>query len=70
MMNTRVIQIEGMSCAHCSTCVEKALNSVPGISATVNLENKTAVVYTEPYVKLSSLRQAVEDSGYQVINIE
>ena len=40
-----VMQVEGMSCAHCSARVEKALSAVEGVeSAHVDLEAKTAAI--------------------------
>ena len=69
-MITKTMKIEGMMCTHCSGRVEKALNAVPGVSATVDLEQKTATVHAEPQVADAALRQAVEDAGYSVVSIE
>lgn len=63
----KVIQIEGMSCFHCSMRVEKALNSIDGISATVNLEEKTATLTLTKEVSDAAIRNAVEDAGFSVI---
>ena len=68
-MVTKTMKIEGMMCAHCSGRVEKALNAVPGVSATVDLEKKTATVHAEPQVADDALRQAVTDAGYEVVSI-
>ena len=69
-MVTKTMKIEGMMCAHCSGRVEKALNAVPGVSATVDLEKKTATVHAEPQVTDDALRQAVTDAGYTVVSID
>ena len=69
-MKTRTMKIEGMMCMHCSGRVEKALNAIDGVSATVDLEAKTAHVTAEPQVEDSALKAAVEDAGYEVISIE
>ena len=69
-MKTRTMKIEGMMCMHCSGRVEKALNAIEGVSATVDLEAKTATVTAEPQVEDSALRAAVEDAGYEVISID
>ena len=38
-----------MACGHCSARVEKALNAIDGVSATVDLEAKTAsITLTKP----------------------
>ena len=69
-MKTRTMKIEGMMCTHCSGRVEKALNAIDGVSATVDLEAKTAHVTVEPQVEDSTLKAAVEDAGYEVLSIE
>ena len=69
-MKTRTMKIEGMMCMHCSGRVEKALNAIDGVSATVDLDAKTAHVTAEPQVEDSALKAAVEDAGYEVISIE
>ena len=69
-MTTRTMKIEGMMCTHCSSRVEKALNAVDGVSATVDLESKTATVHAEPQVDDAALKAAVEDAGYKVVSID
>lgn len=67
MMKT--MKIEGMSCAHCSGRVEKALNSIDGVSAVVDLEAKSAAVTLEEPVEDAVLKAVVEDAGYEVVSI-
>ena len=38
----KTIYIEGMMCMHCAGRVEKALNDLPGVTATVDLDGKLA----------------------------
>ena len=40
----KVLKIEGMMCGHCTGRVEKALNEMDGVTATVSLEGKSADV--------------------------
>ena len=61
------IVIEGMSCGHCSARVEKALNGLPGVTAHVDLESKTATVTGA--ADDAALKKAVEDAGYEVVSI-
>ena len=63
----KIIQIDGMSCSHCSARVEKALNAIDGVSATVNLEEKTATLTLETEVADSVISEAVEDAGFTVV---
>lgn len=64
---TKTIKIEGMSCAHCSGRVEKALNSISGIKAKVDLASKTATVSSEAEIDDARIAAAVEDAGYSVV---
>ena len=66
-MEKRVV-IEGMMCQHCRAHVDKALNAIPGASATVDLDSKTAVVTGD--VSNDAIRAAVEEAGYQVVSIQ
>ena len=65
----RTLTIEGMMCAHCVAHVESALNALPGVSAHVDLEKKTAAVTAGPEVTDDILRKAVKDAGYEVTSI-
>ena len=66
----RILTVEGMMCTHCSGRVESALNALPGVSAHVDLEKKTATVTAAPEVTDAMLRKAVEDAGYKVTKIQ
>lgn len=65
----KTIHIDGMMCTHCTGRVEKALNDLPGVEATVDLNSKSAAVTCTPDVSDDTLRQAVEDAGYHVTGI-
>lgn len=68
---TKTIFIEGMSCGHCSKRVEEALKSVKGVkSVQVNLEAKNAVVVLKTDVENEILKSAVEDAGFEVVDIK
>ncbi len=61
-----VLKIEGMTCGHCKSSVEKALLKVPGVTrAEVDLGRKQAVVIGN--VDRSELVKAVDDAGYEVV---
>ncbi len=65
------LAIEGMSCASCVSTVEKALNSVSGVtSASVNLATERAHVELSGNVAVSDLVKAVEDAGYEARPLE
>ena len=62
------VLVEGMMCQHCKAHVEKALNEIDGVHATVDLENNCAFVEGE--VDEASLKQAIEEAGYTYKGIE
>lgn len=64
----KTMKIEGMMCAHCSGRVEKALNSLPGVTAVVNLEAGTASVRGD--ASDEALTKAVAGAGYTVVSIQ
>ena len=63
------MKIEGMMCAHCQNRVSKALNDLPGVTATVDLENGSASVQADSSVSDEMLKKAVTDAGYTVVSI-
>ena len=67
---TKTMVIEGMMCAHCKAHVEKALNALEGVSATVDLEAKTAHITLSSPVSDDTLRNAVTEAGYEVTSIQ
>lgn len=67
----KLIQIEGMMCAHCVKHVQDALSAVPGVTEVqVNLEAKNAAVTTAADVTDAALTAAVQDAGYEVTGVE
>ena len=63
----KTVTIEGMMCAHCAAHVEKALNALPGVKATVDLAAGTAAV--EGDAADDAIRAAVTEAGYTVKDI-
>ncbi len=63
-----ILPIEGMTCASCVRRVERALTTVPGVTAaTVNLATETATVAYDPArANLAQLTAAVANAGYTV----
>lgn len=65
------ILVEGMSCMHCVKHVTDALNEVNGVSnVNVSLDTKTATIEANDSVKNQDIKAAIEDAGYEVVNIE
>lgn len=58
------LDITGMTCASCATRVERKLNKLPGVAATVNFATEKARVHAESPVPVEELIAAVEQAGY------
>ena len=67
-----MLPIGGMTCASCVHHVETALGKVDGVvSAAVNLATERATVeYVPGVATLDTLKQAVRDAGYEVLEQE
>jgi Cu+-exporting ATPase len=59
-----VLELEGMSCASCAARIEKTLNRLDGVEATVNLATEQAAVRSDDGVPVEDLLRAVESAGY------
>ena len=60
------LAVTGMTCASCAARVEKKLNKVPGVVATVNYATETARVEVPSGVTREDLIAVVEATGYGV----
>lgn len=66
----KVLKIEGMMCNHCTGRVDKALNEMDGVKATVSLEDKSAEVELSKDISDEELVKVVTDAGYEVVDIQ
>ena len=66
----KTVIINGMTCDHCKNRVERYLNDIEGISATVHLKKKQAIVSMEREVSEEELRKVIEKAGYEVVEIQ
>ncbi|MDA8252490.1 MAG: heavy metal translocating P-type ATPase [Rhodospirillales bacterium] len=61
------LPIRGMTCATCAGRVERTLNRLPGVEASVNLAGETAEVRYDPAQSAPDLlATAIADAGYEV----
>lgn len=66
-MKTITLKVQGMSCGHCVNSVEGAVKNI-GAAAQVDLAGKSVTVnYDESKVSLESIKEAIEDQGYDVV---
>lgn len=64
-MQTTDLELRGMTCASCAARVERGLNRLEGVHATVNLAIERAHVDHDASVSPADLIRAVESAGYQ-----
>ena len=59
------LDLDGMTCASCATRIERKLNKLEGVEATVNYAtDQAAVTYDSSAVSVDDLVAAVEAAGY------
>lgn len=61
------LKIGGMSCAACAAHIEKDLNKMPGVSASVNYATEKATITKSGNFGVKDFIKTVENAGYQVI---
>jgi P-type Cu+ transporter len=60
------LELEGMTCASCASRIERGLNGLDGVQASVNLATEQAAVhYDESSLDVDALLAAVEEAGYR-----
>jgi Cu+-exporting ATPase len=58
------LNVGGMTCASCQRRVEKALNKIDGVTASVNYATGSAVINSQNFVDPALYIKIIEDSGY------
>ena len=63
-----VLNVPGVSCAHCKRAIEGAVGPLAGVSRVeVDVDAKSVTVeYDEQAVALETIETAVRDEGYEV----
>ena len=64
-MSVVELSVDGMTCASCANRIEKKLNKIDGVTATVNFATEKARVEFGDDVTADQLVATVEDAGYQ-----
>lgn len=62
------LTVDGMHCSNCVRHVENALNSLPGVWATVNLAEKTVLVRSKGPLEEDGLSRTVSEAGYTLMD--
>ena len=64
-MRQATLHIEGMSCGHCLSAVNRALNAVPGVKIDAVRIGRADVSYDEATTQPSDLETALTEAGYR-----
>jgi len=66
-MTTRTWTVTGMTCGHCVASVTEEVQEIPGVTAVdVVLESGAVTVTSEQPIAHDTVREAVEEAGYQL----
>ena len=63
-VQTIELDVQGMTCASCATRIEKKLNRLEGVNATVNYATEKATVHAGKTTTAQTLIQSIEQTGY------
>src|SRR5687768_9359370 len=63
-MNQVELDVEGMTCAACAARIEKNLNKLDGVEASVSLAAEKALVRYPETLGVERLLERIRDSGY------
>jgi len=68
-MERMILNVEGMSCAHCERAVKNAVGELDGVEGViVDLPRKTVTIEYEPgMLTFESFKTVIEEEGYHVI---
>jgi P-type Cu+ transporter len=58
------LEVDGMTCASCAARIERKLNKLEGVEASVNFATEHATVHSDNDVPVEQLIAAVESAGY------
>ncbi len=60
-------KIEGMHCTGCSTRLEKVLNNLEGVKASVSFDEKRASIeFDNEKIRIVEIKEAIFDAGFEI----
>ena len=67
-MTTTTLNVPDISCGHCKSSIEGAVNELAGIDKVeVHIEERTVdVAFDDTALDLAAIVEAIEDQGYEV----
>ena len=70
LLKPTTFSVSGMTCSSCVNTVEKALNSINGVSASVNFASETVHVLAPEEIKPSEIIKKIKGAGYGATLLE
>ncbi len=67
---TQTFAVTGMTCSSCVNSVERSLNAIPGVNASVNFASETVHVLAPAEVKAEVIIKAIKSAGYGATLLE
>ncbi len=65
----KVLNIKGMSCQHCVARATKALNSLEGVEAKVNLKKNNATVVMDRDIEDSVFAELLQEVNLELVSV-
>jgi len=67
MSTTTTIAVDGMTCGHCVSSVQKEVGKVDGVTdVSVDLESGQVTIVAESTPDAAALQEAVEEAGFEM----
>ena len=70
LLKPLTFSVSGMTCSSCVNTIERALNAIDGVSASVNFASETVHVLAPEEIKASELAKKIKSAGYEAVLLE
>jgi P-type Cu+ transporter len=70
LLKPLTFSVSGMTCSSCVNTIERALNAIDGVSASVNFASETVHVLAPEEFKASELVKKIKGAGYEAVLLE
>jgi P-type Cu+ transporter len=70
LLQTHTFSVSGMTCSSCVNTIEKTLNSIAGVSASVNFATESVHVLAPAEVKTAEIIRKIKGAGYSAVLVE
>ena len=70
LLKPSTFSVSGMTCSSCVNTIEKSLNEIDGVSASVNFASETVHVLAPEEIKASEIIKKIKSAGYDAVLLE